>query len=91
MPFKQIDTVIKWANPLMLCFLDIQGDTPLRQVNIFHPCSFSIDPFSMKTEEVPGKKIEPLTMINDAIDILLVRETTLPPKVLLLHRFTKEW
>jgi hypothetical protein len=24
MPFKQIDTVLKWANPSMLWFLDIQ-------------------------------------------------------------------
>jgi hypothetical protein len=38
-----IDTVIKMGKPIDALFLDIQGDTPLRQV-IFHPRSFRVDP-----------------------------------------------
>jgi hypothetical protein len=53
-----------------------------------------IDPeFSMKGGEVPGSKIGTFNAedINDAIDYLadLVRKNNLPPKILVVHRFTQ--
>ena len=54
----------------------------------------ALDPeFSMKGSEPPGKKIGTMdaTDINAAIDLLarLVDENHLPPKVLIIHRFTQ--
>ena len=55
---------------------------------------FGIDPeFSMKGGERPGSKIGTFNAedINDAIDVLadIVRKNNLPPKILIVHRFTQ--
>jgi hypothetical protein len=103
MPFKQIDTVLKWAKPIdALVFLDIQvgHSTVKTEVNelvkylSLPNVHLGIDPeFSLKNGHVPGTKIGSFTAddINDAIDILaqVVRENKLTPKVLVVHRFTQ--
>ena len=103
MPFKQIDTILAWAKPIKaLVFLDIQvGHSTVKdevaalETYLKLPeVHLGIDPeFSMKGGEVPGRKIGYFTSddINDAIDILakLVRENNLPPKVIVIHRFTQ--
>jgi hypothetical protein len=103
MPFKQIDTVIKWAKPIdALVFLDIQvgHSTVKKEVSEFVEylklpnVHIGIDPeFSLKNGEIPGKKIGSFTAddINDAIDIMakVVRENNLSPKILVVHRFTQ--
>jgi len=103
MPFKQIDTIIKWAKSInALVFLDIQIghsnvkdevaslEAYLKLPNVH----LGIDPeFSMKNCEIPGTKIGTFNSddINDAIAILanLVRKNNLSPKVLVVHRFTQ--
>jgi len=103
MPFKQIDTIMNWAKSInALVFLDIQVghssvkeeastlESYLKLPNVH----LGIDPeFSLKNGEKPGTKIGTFTAddINDAIDILvkIVRENNLPPKVLIVHRFTQ--
>ncbi|NEW79561.1 MAG: hypothetical protein GZ086_09080 [Gelidibacter sp.] len=103
MPFKQIDTVIKWAKSIdALVFLDIQVghsnvkdevtslETYLKLPNVH----LGIDPeFSLKNGHIPGTKIGTFDAddINDAINILanLVKKNNLPPKVLVVHRFTQ--
>jgi hypothetical protein len=103
MPFKQIDTILKWAKPInALVFVDVQVghsnvkdevsslESYLKLPNVH----LGIDPeFSLKHGEIPGSKIGTFTAddINDAIDILakLVRKNKLTPKVLVVHRFTQ--
>jgi hypothetical protein len=103
MPFKQIDTVMDWAKSIdALVFLDIQVghsnvkdevtalETYLKLPNVH----LGIDPeFSLKNGHVPGTKIGTYDAkdINNVIVILakLVRENNLPPKVLVVHRFTQ--
>ena len=103
MPFKQIDTIMNWAKSInALVFLDVQVghsnvkdevatlESYLKLSNVH----LGIDPeFSLKNGEIPGTKIGTFTAddINDAIDILvkIVRENNLPPKVLIVHRFTQ--
>lgn len=103
MPFKQIDTIVDWAKSInALVFLDIQVghstvkdevaslESYLKLPNVH----LGIDPeFSMKNGEIPGSKIGNFISddINDAIAILakIVRENNLPPKVLIVHRFTQ--
>ena len=103
MPFKQIDTIISWAKEInALVFLDIQvGHStvkdevpPMEQYLKLPNVHFGIDPeFSLKNGERPGSKIGSFTAqdINDAIDFLaaVVRKNNLPPKVLIVHRFTQ--
>jgi hypothetical protein len=103
MPFKQIDTIMNWAKSIdALVFLDIQiGHSTVKdEAATLEPylklpnVHLGIDPeFSLKNGEIPGKKIGTFTAddINDAIDILakIVRENNLPPKVLIVHRFTQ--
>lgn len=103
MPFKQIDTIMKWAKSInALVFLDIQvGHSNLKdEISPLEPylklpeVHLGIDPeFSMKNDEIPGTKIGTFNAgdINDAIDFLakLVRKNNLPPKVLVIHRFTQ--
>ncbi len=103
MPFKQIDTIMNWAEQInALVFLDIQvGHSTVKdevpalekylQLSNVH---LGIDPeFSMKNCERPGSKIGTFTSddINDAIDFLaeVVRKNNLTPKVLVVHRFTQ--
>ncbi len=103
MPFHQIDTVLSWAKSInALVFLDIQvgqstinEEVPTLQKYLMMPnVHLGIDPeFSMKNGETPGTKIGTFSAddINDAIDFLtkIVRENKLPPKVLVVHRFTQ--
>lgn len=103
MPAQQIDTILNWAGQInALVFVDIQvGHSTVKdevhslekylQLPNVH---LGIDPeFSMKNGEVPGSKIGTFTSddINDAINFLaaLVRKNNLPPKVLVVHRFTQ--
>lgn len=103
MPFKQIDTIVSWAKEInALVFVDIQvGHStvkeevpPLEQYLKLPNVHLGIDPeFSLKNGERPGSKIGTMTAedINDAIDFLVtvVRKNNLPPKVLIVHRFTQ--
>jgi hypothetical protein len=103
MPFKQIDTIMDWAKQInALVFLDIQvgHSTVKTEVPVFEKylqlpnVHLGIDPeFSMKNDERPGSKIGTFTSddINDAIDMLaeMVRKNNLPPKILVVHRFTQ--
>mgnify|MGYP000849723322 CR=1 FL=1 len=103
MPFHQIDTIIAWAQSIdALVFLDIQvgHSTVAEEVAMLAPylqlpnVHLGIDPeFSMKNGEAPGRRIGYFTAddINDAIDLLAaaVKEYKLPPKVLVVHRFTQ--
>ena len=103
MPFKQIDTIMSWAKEInALVFVDIQvGHSsvkdevpPLEQYLKLPNVHLGIDPeFSLKNGERPGSKIGTMTSddINDAIDFLVtvVRKNNLPPKVLIVHRFTQ--
>jgi hypothetical protein len=104
MPFKQIDTIMSWAKSIDgLVFLDIQvgHSTVKEEIKMLTKylklpnVHLGIDPeFSMKNGEIPGSKIGTMSSvdINDAITFLatLVKENNLPPKVLIVHRFTKK-
>jgi hypothetical protein len=103
MPFRQIDTIVSWANSIHgIVFLDVQiGQSTIEEeVNTLIPylklpnVHLAIDPeFAMKNGEVPGSRIGTLSHkdINSAVDILKneVRAHNLPPKILVVHRFTK--
>lgn len=103
MPSSQIDTIMNWAKEINgLVFLDIQvGHStvkdempPLENYLKLPNVNFGIDPeFSMKGGEVPGKKIGTFSYedVNNAIDYLagLVKKYNLPPKILIVHRFTQ--
>ena len=103
MPNHQIDTIVNWAKEIdALVFLDIQvghstvaEEVPALDNYLKMPkVHLGIDPeFSMKTGHAPGKKIGTFDAadINVAIDHLakLVRENNLPPKILVVHRFTQ--
>lgn len=103
MPFHQIDTILNWTNEINgVMFVDIQvghssvkTEVPLLEKYLKLPqVHLGIDPeFSMKGGEVPGTKIGNFDAsdINDAIDFLaeLVRKNNLPPKILVVHRFTQ--
>ena len=103
MPFHQIDTVLSWAEEIKaLVFVDIQvghstvkEETAALEKYLSMPnVHLGIDPeFSMKQGEIPGTRIGTFAAedINDAIDYLaaLVKKNNLPPKVLVVHRFTQ--
>ena len=103
MPSHQIDTIINWANEVnALVFLDIQvGHStvrdevpPLEKYLQLPQVHLGIDPeFSMKGGNVPGTKIGTFSAadVNIAIDDLaaLVKKYNLPPKILIVHRFTQ--
>jgi hypothetical protein len=103
MPFHQIDTILNWARQIKgLVFLDVQvggstvkAEVPLLEKYLMLPnVHLGIDPeFSMKNAERPGTKIGSFNAadINDAIDFLagIVKKNNLPPKILILHRFTQ--
>ena len=103
MPFHQVDTILNWAKPInALVFLDIQvgGSTVKTEVPLLEKylqlpnVHLGIDPeFSMKNSERPGTKIGTFNAndINDAIDFLagVVKKNNLPPKILIVHRFTQ--
>jgi hypothetical protein len=103
MPFKEIDRAIAMAQKInALVFLDIQvalstlqAEVPEFEKYLKMPnVHFGIDPeFSMKTGKRPGSVIGTF----DAEDInyvsgylaKLVNENNLPPKILVIHRFTQ--
>ncbi|HJY22586.1 MAG TPA: hypothetical protein VJ279_06850, partial [Hanamia sp.] len=103
MPFHQIDTIMNWANEIdALVFLDIQvghssvkDEVPALEKYLLLPqVHLGIDPeFSMKGGHAPGKKIGTFDAVdvNTAIDYLaaLVKKNNLPPKILVVHRFTQ--
>ncbi len=104
MPDTLIDRVAGWAAQRnALLFLDVQvgkstveAELPrlipyLKRPNVH----LALDPeFSMKTGAVPGTKIGTMDAsdVNFAVDLLkkLVVENSLPPKVLIVHRFTRK-
>jgi hypothetical protein len=103
MPFAQIDTVLRMAETIKaLVFLDIQvglstvqKEVPMLDEYLKMPnVHFGVDPeFSMKTGARPGTVIGSFNAedINFVIDHLakLVEENNLPPKILIIHRFTQ--
>lgn len=104
MPEKQIDSVLSIARMQenTLVFLDIQvglskiqNELPLLEKYLKMPhVHLGIDPeFSMKDGTPPGKKIGTFDAkeINYCSDYLakLVNENNLPPKVFVIHRFTR--
>ncbi len=103
MPFSQIDSVLRIAEKRnALVFLDIQValstleqelprlDTFLRLPHVH----LGIDPeFSMKDGSPPGRRIgwfhaDDINFVSDHL-AALVRNHNLPPKVLVVHRFTQ--
>src|SRR5690554_5660504 len=103
MPDSQIDSVLSIAKMRnALVFLDIQvalstieDELPRLEKYLKLPhVHLGIDPeFSMKDGSKPGKKIGSFNAndINYATEYLqkLVQENNLPPKVLVVHRFTQ--
>lgn len=103
MPFTQIDKVLQMAAKInALVFLDIQVglSTVQQEVPEFEKylkmpnVHFGIDPeFSMKTGHAPGKVVGSFDAadINYVTEYLarVVRENNIPPKMLVVHRFTQ--
>lgn len=103
MPFHQIDRILEIAKKIdALVFLDIQpGHSTLKEeipelekYLLLPHVHLGIDPeYSMKNGEVPCSVVGTFDAldINYASDYLaqLVREHNLPPKILVVHRFTK--
>jgi hypothetical protein len=103
MPFSQIDSVLKMAKQIdAIVFLDIQvglsdlqSEIPELEKYLKLPnVHLGIDPeFSMKGGDKPGSVIGTFdaTDINYAADYLtkLVKDNKLPPKILIVHRFTQ--
>jgi hypothetical protein len=103
MPFSQIDQVITMAKSInALVFLDIQvgfstvqKELPLLEKYMKMPnVHLGIDPeFSMKEGSIPGKRIGTFDAddINYVTDYLkdIVKKNGLPPKIFVIHRFTK--
>jgi hypothetical protein len=104
MPFKQIDSVIHMAESInALVFLDlqvgfstVQKEVPLLEKYLMMPnVHLGIDPeFSMKEGSIPGKRIGTFDAddINYTTQYLasLVKKYNLPPKIFIVHRFTKK-
>jgi len=103
MPGQQIEKVISWAAEInALVFLDVQvglstleKEIPTLEKYLSLPnVHLGIDPeFSMKTGKRPGSVIGTFDAkdINYAINYLanLVKKNNLPPKILVVHRFTQ--
>ncbi len=103
MPFHQIDTIINWGKEINAqVFLDIQvggstirDEVPQLESYLKMPTvHLGIDPeFSMKNGERPGTKIGTFNAedINNVVDFLagVVKKNNLPPKILIIHRFTQ--
>ncbi len=104
MPAKQIEKAIKLAKEINgIVFLDIQvgwstleEEIPaLKKYLLLAQVHLGIDPeFSMKNGKVPGTAIGTFDAadINYASEYLaaLVKENKLPPKMLVIHRFTNK-
>lgn len=103
MPFKQIDSVIRMAHSInAIVFLDlqvgfsnVQTEIPRLEKYLTMPdVHLGIDPeFSMKEGSLPGKRIGTFDAedINFVTKYLadLVNKNNLPPKIFIVHRFTK--
>lgn len=103
MPNKEIDKVLAMAEEIgAVVFLDIQvglsnlrEEIPVIEKYLLHPkVHLGIDPeFSMKGGERPGSVIGHFTAvdINYATQYLadIVTKNNLPPKMLVVHRFTQ--
>jgi len=103
MPNKEIDKVMAMADEIgAIVFLDIQvglstlrEEIPVIEKYLSHPrVHLGIDPeFSMKGGEKPGTVIGSFSSadINYASEYLanLVKKNNLPPKMLVVHRFTQ--
>ena len=103
MPWTEIDKVLEMAKKIdALVFLDIQvglsnvqTEVPLLEKYLKMPnVHLALDPeFSMKTGRRPGTVIGSMdaTDINYAAEYLakLVKDNNLPPKILVVHRFTQ--
>lgn len=104
MPDSQIDEVLRMAEKInALVFIDIQvgkstvqSELPQLEKYLKMPnVHFGVDPeFSMKTGKRPGTVIGTMNAadINYTAEYLakLVRENNLPPKILVVHRFTED-
>ncbi|MCC6290063.1 MAG: hypothetical protein IT249_19455 [Chitinophagaceae bacterium] len=103
MPFHQVDSVLSMSKEIgALTFIDIQvahstlqQEVPLLEKYLMRPdVHFGIDPeFSMKTGARPGTVIGTFNAddINYVTGYLadLVKKYNLPPKILIVHRFTQ--
>jgi len=103
MPFKEIDKVLDMAKEInAIVFLDIQiglstiqQELPEFEKYLKMPnVHIGIDPeFSMKTGHAPGKVVGSYDAadINFATNYMakIVKENNLPPKILVVHRFTQ--
>jgi hypothetical protein len=103
MPASEIDKAIALANQMngitildvQVGLSDVQTEIPLLESYLKQPnVMLAIDPeFSMKNGDAPGKRIGTFDAadINYVSEYLakLVQENGLPPKVLVVHRFTK--
>ncbi len=103
MPFHQIDSVLKMAERInALVFIDVQvgfsnvqAEIPELEKYLKMPhVHLGIDPeFSMKTGKRPGSVIGTMDAsdINFVTDYLanLTKANNLPPKILVVHRFTQ--
>jgi hypothetical protein len=103
MPFKEIDKVLAMAAKInALVFIDIQvglgsvqEEVPQLEQYLKMPnVHFGVDPeFSMKTGAKPGSVIGTFDAadINFVTNYLakLVKDNNLPPKMLVIHRFTQ--
>jgi hypothetical protein len=104
MPFKELDKILVMAEKInALVFIDIQVGLSTLQEELpefekylkMPHVHFGIDPeFSMKGGQAPGKVVGSFDAadINYTTDYLakLVRENNLPPKILVVHRFTQK-
>lgn len=103
MPFAQIDTVLKMAEKInAIVFLDVQvalstlqDEVPQLEKYLKLPnVHLGIDPeFSMKGGQKPGSVIgsfdaEDINYVSDYLE-KLVKDNNLPPKILVVHRFTQ--
>jgi hypothetical protein len=103
MPFHQIDSVLNMASRINgIVFIDVQVGLSTLQEEIpelekylkMPQVHLGIDPeFSMKGGQAPGKVIGTFDAadINYTTNYLakLVKENNLPPKILVIHRFTR--
>jgi hypothetical protein len=103
MPFNQIDSVLNMAariNALVFVdvqvgFSNVQAEIPLFEKYLKMPnVHLGIDPeFSMKTGKRPGSVIGTMDAadVNFVSDYLanLAKANNLPPKILVVHRFTQ--
>jgi len=104
MPFKEIDKILAMAQKInALVFIDIQvglstlqEELPQFEEYLKMPnVHFGIDPeFSMKGGQAPGKAVGTFDAadINYTTEYLakLVKENNLPPKIIVVHRFTQK-